>query len=282
MKRVAAAALPLFLAAALPASAQLAAERVTRENAGSRLFSGSDANGGVGDWYLSNGVVEAIVDDAAFAPDLLARGIAVPIQSLLAPTGGTLIDVGLVGKGNDQLNQLFQVANLNPGASFFYTSVKPGVTASAASLTAEGVLVYESVSGPTKPTVLVADRLLGLARRPLHHDREHDPELERHGAAHLQRHRRDPPVRRNLCRSCRSRPRLQQSPSDADAEGIGARSGSTVVALPGNVGPPDGLMDTVTGASCGEVCYALAPVSLALDPDGPAGPIARSSSRSRR
>jgi hypothetical protein len=38
----------------------LVAERVTAPN---HLFSGTDTVGGVGDWYLSNGIVQAIVDD---------------------------------------------------------------------------------------------------------------------------------------------------------------------------------------------------------------------------
>ena len=32
------------------------------------LFGGIDAQGGIGDWYVSNGVVEAIVDNVAFRP----------------------------------------------------------------------------------------------------------------------------------------------------------------------------------------------------------------------
>lgn len=274
MRRVAAPALVLFLLASTPTLAQLVAERVTRDNASSRLFGGSDANGGVGDWYLSNGVVEAIVDDAGFAPDLLARGVAIPMQSLLAPTGGTLIDVGLVGKGNDQLNQVFQVANLSPSTSFFYTGVKPSVTASSASLTAQGVLVLEGVSGPTKPTVLVqtvysvspGDRFITLTSTILNNSGTALPIFNITDAIPLSA--------RNLLpfvpfpgRGFNS-PRLVLTPA-----GIAAALGLyPFVALPGNVSPSDGVMDTVTGASCGEVSYALVPVAAALDPDGPAGP----------
>jgi hypothetical protein len=45
------------------ANAQYTAEQVTVGNAALHLFQGSDADGGIGDWYLSNGVVEVIVDE---------------------------------------------------------------------------------------------------------------------------------------------------------------------------------------------------------------------------
>ena len=40
------------------------------------LFGGADAEGGIGDWYVSNGVVEAIIDDAGPVADLV--GIVPP------------------------------------------------------------------------------------------------------------------------------------------------------------------------------------------------------------
>src|SRR5947209_9679591 len=93
----------LVLATALASQAypqNLVAEQITKDNASTRLFSGSDANGGIGDWYLSNGIVEVIVDNAAFQPDLAAMGVNRPMQNAVAPTGGCLIDIGLVGKNN--------------------------------------------------------------------------------------------------------------------------------------------------------------------------------------
>src|SRR5262249_17525817 len=99
----------LFLATVLSSKvycqSQLVAEQITPDNAANRLFSGSHATGGIGDWYLSNGIVEAVIDNAAFAPDLAALKINRPMQTLISPTGGSLIDLGLVGKNNDQLDQ---------------------------------------------------------------------------------------------------------------------------------------------------------------------------------
>src|SRR5262249_34227141 len=63
------------------------------------LFGGADAEGGIGDWYLSNGVVQAIIDDVGIATDLVGivpPGQEPPIQSQAAATGGTLIDLGRV------------------------------------------------------------------------------------------------------------------------------------------------------------------------------------------
>ena len=86
--------LVLALSHTLPSDAAdsprpVVAERITAQNAATRLVGGSDAIGGIGDWYLSNGIVEAVIDDAGFVPDLLAGGVVVPIQNLLSPTGGT-------------------------------------------------------------------------------------------------------------------------------------------------------------------------------------------------
>ena len=80
------------------------------------LFGGSDAEGGIGDWYVSNGVVQAVIDDVGVAQDLvgvLPPGTEPPIQSEIATTGGNLVDLGLVGKNNDQLTQMFTVGGLS-------------------------------------------------------------------------------------------------------------------------------------------------------------------------
>ena len=48
------------------------------------LIGGSDPVGGLGDWYLANNLVEAIIDD-------------VHNQNGLAPSGGTLVDFAHLG-----------------------------------------------------------------------------------------------------------------------------------------------------------------------------------------
>lgn len=137
----------LLFFATTAAYAQLVAQRVTVANAPARLFSGSDAIGGIGDWYLSNGIVEVIVDDVGNQSD-----VPVPKQNFIAPSGGTLVDVALVGRDNDQLNQIFQVANLNASNAFFYGAIFPTVTSSSASLTAAGVLLFGAQQLPATTT----------------------------------------------------------------------------------------------------------------------------------
>jgi hypothetical protein len=95
----------LLILACSSAHAQFVAEEITEANADEHLFGGSDSDGGVGDWYLSNGVVEAIID-ATGVQEVPAGVTPPPIQNEAAPTGGTLLDFGLVGADNDQLGQM--------------------------------------------------------------------------------------------------------------------------------------------------------------------------------
>src|SRR5574341_1193521 len=104
------------------AEAQLVARRITQETARTDLFSGSDAVGGAGDWFLSNGIVRAIIDDIGVQTDLAIPGQPAPppIANLAAPSGGTVIDLGLVGKRNDQLPQVLQIVNFNTASPIVY------------------------------------------------------------------------------------------------------------------------------------------------------------------
>jgi len=49
-----------------------------------------DRTGGIGDWRLANDVLWVIIDDLAN-------------QNFVSPTGGTLVDAGLVGRDGEQL-----------------------------------------------------------------------------------------------------------------------------------------------------------------------------------
>ena len=93
----------------------------------SLLFGGTDAEGGIGDWYVSNGVIEAIIDNVGPAPDLggvLGGGDAAPpIQSEINPTGGSVLDLGRVGQNSDQLSQLFTVGGLSTSNFIDYVTI---------------------------------------------------------------------------------------------------------------------------------------------------------------
>src|SRR5262245_40213404 len=107
------------------AQAQLVAQRIGAADTG-LLFGGTDAEGGIGDWYLSNGVVQAIIDDVGPRADLVAvlSGPTVPpMQSQIAATGGTLIDIGRVGANDDQIPQMFIVGGLSTANFVLYDTI---------------------------------------------------------------------------------------------------------------------------------------------------------------
>ncbi len=271
MRRVGIAAIAALLCGSV--QAQLVAERVTVDNSAKRLFSGPDATGGVGDWYLSNGIVEAIVDDAAFNSDLLARGIPVPNQYLLSPTGGTLIDLGLVGKNNDELTQLFTVANLSPQNSLFYTKVHAETAANTASIIADGFVIFDPFSTSVKPTLAVRTTYFVAPGQPWINI---STTVTNGGTTVV-------PLF-NLTDAITvigsivpfapfpgrgfNHPALVLTP-----EGVAASLGVfPYVVLPGQLGPENGVIDTVTGAKAGEVSYGIVGGEVSLDPDG-AGPL---------
>jgi hypothetical protein len=275
MKRAIFAILIISIVFVGEAYSQLVAEQITKDNAPKRLFSGSDANGGIGDWYISNGVVEAVIDNAGFQPDLSARGTNLPIQNLISPTGGTLIDLGLVGKNNDQFNQMFQIVNLTPTNSFFYTSVKASVTAELATITAQGFALFGNISTTSSPTlqvqtvyslapessfITVTSTIINMNRNSVPVFNITDATLWTiHGLLPFA-----PAPGRGF-----NNPRLSLT-----AEGIAAALGLyPFVVAPGNMGPADGMIDTMNGAVCGEISYGIFPVSLTIDPDGQFGPM---------
>lgn len=96
------------------------AERVTAATASALLFGGSDAAGGIDDWYLSNGKVQAVVDDIGPAETGVPGVTVDKTSSNAVETGGTLIDVGVNGKNNDQLPQSFNVGGLSLANVFIF------------------------------------------------------------------------------------------------------------------------------------------------------------------
>jgi len=70
------------------ASESLVAKRITVENAADTIKTGPDAIGGIGDWYLSNGTLCAVVSDIEHESELSSRG-------------GVLIDLGFCARADD-------------------------------------------------------------------------------------------------------------------------------------------------------------------------------------
>jgi len=261
--------------AGAPAHAQLVAERVTAANAPARLFGGSDAEGGIGDWYLSNGVVEVIVDDARLASDLagiLPPEALPPLQTGISPTGGTIVDAARVGSDGDQLSQLFTVGGLSTENFILYDTVSapaPGV------VRATGRLLLPPVSvQPTPCVTVVTDHAVAGS----------DPFVTLTTTA------------TNGCAvvapfggfldavTWTIRGLIPFSAGAAPAGGRGfdhpvldfanlaaALETPTFLAAPGIVGPMDGIADPADGTVGGEVAYGLLGVEIEVDQDGPGG-----------
>ena len=154
---VSAAVAALCVGAPPPAPAAPVAEQVTVANAADRLFGGSDADGGIDDWYLSNGVVQAIIDDVGPQDDLVALlGPAAPPKvSEFAFTGCSLIDLGLAGKNNDHLSQIFTVGGLSTSNFILYDAVSASTTPTSATLTCTGTLLgFATGATPVPPANL--------------------------------------------------------------------------------------------------------------------------------
>ncbi len=252
------------------AQAEPVAERITPENAAERLFGGTDADGGVGDWYLSNGVVEAVVDDVGPQPDLPA-GVSGPVrQSEAAFSGGSLIDLGRVGADNDQLNQMFSVAGLSTSNFILYDSIRADTSEDTAMLSLEGrVLGFEpvlpdelrvvteyAVSGDD-PFVTIRSTITNSASLPA-------PMLGGFLDVFPWTVRAIVPFS--------PLPGLGFDHGELDlANPLNALEFPLYAAGPGNAGPGDGVMDPESGAVAGEVAYGILGMRTSIDQDGPEG-----------
>lgn len=74
------------------------ATQITVDNAAALLVQGSDANGGIGDWALGNGVLCAVISDPAH-------------ESLLSEQGGVLTDFARCGVAHDEWNTFESLLN---------------------------------------------------------------------------------------------------------------------------------------------------------------------------
>jgi len=243
---------------------------------GALLFGGGDAEGGVGDWYVSNGVIEAIIDDAGPAPDLvgiLPAGTEPAMQSSAAPTGGTLIDLGLVGADDDQLSQMFSVGGLSTENFLLFDSVSapaPGV------VRASGKLLLPPASPAGAPCIDVAteyralgtDRFLTVVTTATNGCAGTVP-LGGFLDAFIWTQRSLLPFSGGAGGGGRgfNHPVLDFSNLAASLET------PTFLAAPGVLTPDDGIVDPARARVSDEVAYGLLGVDVMIDRDGPGGPI---------
>ncbi|MGH7788419.1 MAG: CehA/McbA family metallohydrolase [Candidatus Binatia bacterium] len=257
------------------ASAQFVAEQVTLGNAATRLFQGTDADGGIGDWYLSNGVVEAIIDDVGPQADLvgLLGPAAPPKSSEAAFTGGALIDVGRVGADSDQLAQMFTVGGLSTSNFILYDSV--GVVAGSSSATVSvsgGLRGFDGGANPIPPSQLpVVTEYTASGSDPYITIRSTvtntHPTFTASGLggfldAFIW-------VTRGIV-PFSPLPNRGFTHAALDFNNLGfALELPTFSAGPGNVSPAYGVIDPPSGRTAGEVAYGLLGETLSVDQDGP-------------
>ncbi len=260
----------------LPSAAPAAfvAEQVTVANAGARLFGGTDADGGIGDWYVSNGVVEAIIDEVGAQSDLipLLAAAAPPKQSEGAFTGGTIIDLGLAGADNDQLGQLFTVGGLSTENFILYNTVSASSGPDFATITATGVqlgfapevppenltVVTEYTAAGTDPFVTITTTITNT------HPTNAAPGLGGFLDAIIWTQRAIVPFSPLRDRGFR------HALFDLADPGF-ALEIPPFAAGPGSVTPADGVIDPPSGKASGEVSYGMLGMTVSRDPDGPGG-----------
>jgi hypothetical protein len=264
-------ALSLLLPAAARAGAPLVAEQVTAGSAADRLFGGIDADGGVDDWVLSNGIVEAIIDDVALQDDLPVGVTPPPKQSEAAFTGGTLIDLGRVGADSDQLAQMFTVGGLSTENFILYDAIQAETTASEAKITVTGRLLgFDPVLAtelPVETTYSVApgDPFLTIVTTVTNQGSELAAQLGGFLDVFIWTGRAQLPFS-PLPERGFSHPVLDL------ANPLVAVEQPAFAAAPGVLRPADGPVDTASMEDCGEVAYGLLGVRASLDEDGP-GPL---------
>ncbi len=259
---------------ALPATAgaQLVAEQVTVGNAATRLFQGTDADGGITDWYVSNGVVEAIIDDVGPQADLvgLLGPSAPPKASEVAFTGGTLIDLGRVGRDSDQLTQMFTVGGLSTSNFVVYDTIVASTGPTSATVTASGgMLGFDPVPPSNLPVVTQytasgSDPFITVTTTVTNTSGVTAAGLGGFLDAFIWTIRAVIPFSPLPDRGF-THPVLDLSNPGFALELPAFSAG------PGNVSPADGVIDPPSGRTAGEVSYGLLGVSLSLDQDGPGG-----------
>ncbi|UCE86964.1 MAG: CehA/McbA family metallohydrolase [Deltaproteobacteria bacterium] len=258
----------LVLAGPAPADAPAAtyrAEPVTLQNAESLLFGGTDADGGIDDWYVSNGVIEAIIDDVALQDDLPPGVPAPPRQNEAAPTGGNVLDLGLVGADNDQLSGLFTIGGLSLANFIEYDSVHASTTGASATVTVEGSLLGFDPIPPsqlrvvTEYTAAGSDPFLTMTTTVTNHSAEIAAGLGGFIDAVAWTSRAVVPFSPLRNRG------FDHAALDFDNLAL-ALELPAFSAGPGNVSPADGVLDPPSGRAAGEVAYGLLGVEVSRDP----------------
>lgn len=148
--------LALLASAAMPLAAHQGAHefkpvatRLTGNNAATLRVGGMDAQGGTGDWFMSNGTICAIVSDPSQEGDITYQG-------------GVLTDLGFCGREDDHFVALYPAINMDMQHVMIFDSVETALVDDAVQLRTIGrqdglrVVVTYSMQ-PARPNVLSID-----------------------------------------------------------------------------------------------------------------------------
>lgn len=139
---------------ALPAMAELSAQRITSDNATHLIQQGPDAIGGIDDWFMSNGTLCAVFSDVSHEGEFSSKG-------------GILIDLGFCDRADDHYTSAQDVLDgqqTKPmdveSMAFNSAEGKVGLTTTARS---DGVMVVTRYSlSEAQPTQLAISKKITL------------------------------------------------------------------------------------------------------------------------
>jgi hypothetical protein len=101
------------------------AGRITADNAPDLVMGGPNAIGGIGDWYVSNGEICAIVSDIGH-------------ETEISPTGGVLVDLGFCGRDDDQFLYYHELLNFQISGTFIAEEISAKIEGGAARIIVKG------------------------------------------------------------------------------------------------------------------------------------------------
>ena len=99
----------------------LIAQQINKTNAAQLIRQGPDAIGGIGDWFISNGTLCAIVSD-------------VEHEGEFSPRGGALVDLGFCGRADDYFNATYDLLQGSQRRPLLAESIKAEIADGHASV----------------------------------------------------------------------------------------------------------------------------------------------------
>jgi hypothetical protein len=137
------------------AQASLQAERITEENAVELIMKGPDAIGGIGDWFISNGVLCAVFSDLSHEGEFSSQG-------------GILVDLGFCGQSDDHYTSAQDLLDGDRNKPMDVQKIQADLIDGEAVVTTiaehDGVMVTTRYSlSEAKPTQLAIKKSLALA-----------------------------------------------------------------------------------------------------------------------